>query len=372
MKPRYINELDGVRGCAALMVMFFHFFQVKGFHGAQWKDLIQKLSIFGQTGVTLFFVLSGFLVTRILLSSKNGQGYFKNFYIRRVLRIFPLYYLFLLLYYWVFPLFSDKGFIPWPQQWYFWVYLQNFAYTFNWNISGPYHFWSLAVEEHFYLLLPLLIYFLPLKRLVTSVYILIAVSFIVRVILLKQGYSVFCFTFTNLDALLAGTLLAIKENKYGLSSFSFKKFGLQLLLLIVPTIVIWMFTGGKSLFFIQAFKYPLISYVYYSLLGIVLSAGKSNFLKSLFTNKFIRYTGKISYGLYVYHPLMFVYYTGHWDTNNFVLDLLICFAFAFSVASVSYFFFESRISTLKKHFEGNKNAGTKKSDPGFGLFNNAT
>lgn len=102
-KITHIHTLDGLRGIAALMVMFFHF---------NWQSfnfsLINKVAVFGQTGVDLFFVLSGFLITRILIFTKenHSNNFFYNFYIRRSLRIFPLYYGFLILVYFVLPLFK--------------------------------------------------------------------------------------------------------------------------------------------------------------------------------------------------------------------------------------------------------------------------
>jgi peptidoglycan/LPS O-acetylase OafA/YrhL len=167
MEFKHLRELDGIRAIAALMVMFFHFFQ-----NIQTDDsfllTVKKLSIFGQTGVSLFFVLSGFLITRILINTKNSESYFLNFYVRRSLRIFPLYFFFLLLYYFVLPWLEQKPIASFDRQIYFWTYLQNLAVTFEWDFAGPGHFWSLAVEEHFYLFWPFLIYFLTQRGIKTA------------------------------------------------------------------------------------------------------------------------------------------------------------------------------------------------------------
>lgn len=355
---KHLKELDGVRGLAALMVMGFHFFQFNGFHGAVWKEIVQKVSIFGQTGVTLFFVLSGFLITRILLKTKNENDFFKIFYIRRMLRIFPLYYFFLTIYYFILPLLFHTAFIEWNKQWYFWVYLQNFAYTFNWSTIGPNHFWSLAVEEHFYFIWPMIVYFLPIRKITYTAYFLILLSFFVRVGLLHAGYGVFYFTFTNLDALSAGALLAIKEFKCGRSSFLAKTFRLQMAVLIVPTIILWIFSEGKSLAVIQAFKFPLIAFIYYSFIGWVIAVGESSFLKSAFKMKPMLYAGKISYGLYVYHPIVFMYYAMYWKTGYFISDFLICFISSFLIATLSYYLFESKILNFKKYFEYGKDVNS--------------
>src|ERR1700755_1520169 len=93
---KYYKGLDGVRGLAALMIMFYHFTPDSSNTGS-FLHFLKKISVIGQSGVTLFFVLSGFLITRILLASKPNKDYFKKFYTKRALRIFPLYYLFLII-----------------------------------------------------------------------------------------------------------------------------------------------------------------------------------------------------------------------------------------------------------------------------------
>jgi len=102
IKLQHFSELDGIRAIAALMVMFFHFFQHLETSNSILL-LVKKASIFGQTGVSLFFVLSGFLITRILINTKDTPNFFYNFYLRRTVRIFPLYYLFLIIYFLLFP-----------------------------------------------------------------------------------------------------------------------------------------------------------------------------------------------------------------------------------------------------------------------------
>ena len=150
MKLEYYRQLDGVRAIAALMVMFSHFFVLNhSDHGI--LHAVNKISVLGQTGVSLFFVLSGFLITRILLATKQSPGYFADFYIRRSLRIFPLYYFFLALYFFIIPLIQHVPSVPWDHQFSYWIYLQNFAMIFGWSQTGPGHLWSLAIEEHFYL-----------------------------------------------------------------------------------------------------------------------------------------------------------------------------------------------------------------------------
>src|SRR5688572_7114217 len=151
----HIPALDGLRGIAVLIVLGFHIFpnHVK----------------FGWAGVDLFFVLSGFLITGILLESKGTPNYYRNYLAKRTLRIFPLYYFFLIVFFIVFPLvgYSDSiynyDYLSSTQSWY-WLYIQNWRIFFDPHYPGEdiiSHFWSLAIEEQFYIFWPLVIYLIP-------------------------------------------------------------------------------------------------------------------------------------------------------------------------------------------------------------------
>src|SRR6185503_15568764 len=125
---------------------------------------VTKITGYGVWGVDLFFVLSGFLITGILLETKGRPGYFRNFYIRRTLRIVPLYYAVLALLFFVLPIgmFAqyDASLLQMHSvQGWLWSYLSNYRLGPETSFSIPYvsHFWSLAVEEHFYLLWPTVI-----------------------------------------------------------------------------------------------------------------------------------------------------------------------------------------------------------------------
>src|SRR4030095_1290908 len=143
VRRQHYPALDGLRGIAILLVVIYHNF---GFI---------NYSSFGWLGGDLFFVLSGFLITDILINTVGKPGYLQNFYIRRVLRIFPLYYLCLIIFLLVLPRFAilpDSDYYVRNQAW-LWTYLQNWLYIFrgNDNTVSLHHLWSLAVEEQFYL-----------------------------------------------------------------------------------------------------------------------------------------------------------------------------------------------------------------------------
>ena len=156
---QHLPVLDGLRTLAILLVMLFHFFQARPLPAAPVIRELTKLTALGQTGVDLFFVLSGFLITGILLDARGKQNALKVFYFRRVLRIFPLYYAYLIVAFLVLPAFHAASHVTYSNQWWFWFYCQNIQATFaaSFPTTGPGHFWSLAVEEHFYLIWPFIV-----------------------------------------------------------------------------------------------------------------------------------------------------------------------------------------------------------------------
>lgn len=348
MTLSYYKQLDGVRAIAALMVMGFHFLGMVHTDNAAF-NMLAKFRVFGQTGVSLFFVLSGFLITRILLVTKESNRYFMDFYIRRALRIFPLYYLFLFIYYVIVPVIEQVPFVPFSQQVYFWFYLQNFALTFDWNAKGPVHYWSLAVEEHFYLIWPCLIYFLNRRGIKIAMAGIIIGAFVCRFIMAQQGYEVFYFTFTRMDELVIGAVLAILEAEGKLLGNA-KKFIWLFIIVLIPTIILWGMTSGKAMTVIQATKYNLIGLTYFCLVGFVIAAGKDHFINKILCSRYFSFTGKISYGLYVYHPLCFGIIEAYFSDYPILLLFILTFGLAYLVASVSYFFFEAKFIALKKYF----------------------
>ena len=161
----FIPALDGLRGIAIILVMLHHFTYYRPTSGID--ALIGSVLFFGWTGVDLFFVLSGFLITGILLDTRGSERYFTSFYARRTLRIFPLYYLVLFLAFVVLPKFPAvhpvlAGQADVPPQWPYWLYLTNFSIADRGWVHGWVDVaWSLAIEEQFYLVWPLVIWLCP-------------------------------------------------------------------------------------------------------------------------------------------------------------------------------------------------------------------
>lgn len=167
--PR-IKALDGLRGIAVLLVIASHFFPYPLHPNGIFERLYAGLINFGYSGVDLFFVLSGFLITRILISTRRQQSYFSSFYVRRILRIWPLYFslrIATIVILPAIPQFSSHHFFSTERggSAYYWLFLNNF-----WSVLPirGYIFlavtWSLAIEEQFYLVWPLIIWFFSPRR----------------------------------------------------------------------------------------------------------------------------------------------------------------------------------------------------------------
>ena len=206
--PARIYELDGFRATAVLAVLFHHLFY--GWNTPALSSVpgvVRAVLSRGWLGVDLFFVLSGFLITGILLDAKSSGHYFRNFYTRRVLRIVPLYLACILLMYLCYP---DKGA-------YFrlsLLYLANFAYYFHVpKPHGPGVFWSLAIEEHFYLLWPLVVRLLNRFWLLGLTLVLVVASPILRGYCAHAGMDpslqIYPYSFFRFDNLALGALLAL-------------------------------------------------------------------------------------------------------------------------------------------------------------------
>ena len=214
----HIPALDGVRGIAILLVLVEHFIRLPP-HTLLERDVIRAAHI-GWVGVDLFFVLSGFLITRILVEAKDGPGYYRSFYVRRVLRIVPLYYATLLVLFWSarhLALFdpADRTLLLTHEGWY-WTYLVNvlIARSHGWSATpgAALHFWSLCIEEQFYLLWPFLVAALSQRRMRQLCIGALGVSLALRVALHMLGESgtvSYVLTPTHIDPLVIGSWVAL-------------------------------------------------------------------------------------------------------------------------------------------------------------------
>jgi peptidoglycan/LPS O-acetylase OafA/YrhL len=287
MQHHRSRRLDGLRGIAIILVLIVHTFNY---------GYLQPWFYFGASGVELFFVLSGFLITGILLDTKNDRRYFRTFFARRALRILPLYYLVLALFF-VLSFFSST--ISWFREYqlYFWTYTHNFLFLKTGFLKPLGHFWSLAIEEQFYLFWPFIVFILSAKNLLRFSVILFIIGIVLRCIYNDPHFEYF-FPLAHLDGLLAGSIIAIlvRQNKEKLFYFIERIFIFSVLLLLA-----WL---GLRLIFnpkaLQPAWLSILSLVFGSLLIMVL---KSERLGKIMSHPALILFGRYSYGLYVFNSL---------------------------------------------------------------------
>jgi peptidoglycan/LPS O-acetylase OafA/YrhL len=300
----YMPELDTLRGIAILAVLLLHgfYWQYPEFHFSGLTKEFVVATKAGWLGVNLFFVLSGFLITGILLDSRDRPDYYRSFYFRRALRILPAYYLllaFLLLLRQASPEYVGLSFI----------YLSNVTVLFGVaNDYGP--LWSLAVEEHYYILWPSLVKRLtPLKVAYCAFMICLAVPAI-RAIGFKMGSDLGLATYTwfTVDGLAAGSLLGaiLRTN---ISRARVKMLCATLFLFGCFTAAVGGRVGllSRDNLMGAAFQYSVINILFAALLLMFLLLGTSPAHRYV-TLAPLRFFGYISYGLYLIHIAVFRIY----------------------------------------------------------------
>lgn len=309
----HMPALDGLRGLAVLAVMAFHFSFFSNIPGdATATALWHSIAGIGWVGVDLFFVLSGFLITGILYDSRESLGYFRVFYARRILRIFPLYYGVLALLFIVLPLLAPgsqavRDYTN-DQVWY-WTHLANvqIALRGDWGAISPYvaHFWSLAVEEQFYMVWPVVVLLLSGRQLLRFCAAIIAFSLLFRIYLLAEGASIAAFVLTpaRMDTLAFGAVLAIALRDASLYSLLCRVARPIAGAAAVVLCSIALFRGGldKHDAVTSTIGYTALAAFFSMAIFFALAAAGTSSYHSLLSSRRLRFFGKYSYALYVFH-----------------------------------------------------------------------
>jgi peptidoglycan/LPS O-acetylase OafA/YrhL len=343
---KHIPVLDGIRAIAVLLVISFHYWQGFSSGGAS----IEKLAIWGQTGVDLFFVLSGFLITGILLDSKCSENFLRNFYVRRILRIFPLYYITLFAFYVVGPLRHLYSWVPWKQSIWYWVYLQNIPMTFAPALAfGPRHFWSLAVEEHYYLIWPFVVMFFAREKLIGVICLAIAISLATRIAL--PHYETFFFTLARLDGLAIGSALAVIARNRAGGLTRVVPWAKWLVYFVGPGLIfIQLLLHGKGVYVIEIVKSTLIALMYAGATVLAIEGELPKIVEGPLAGRFLGSIGKVSYGMYVLHP--FILMELHEARLGYgLIGLVVSIILTYLAAWVSWLLIEKRFLQLKRYFE---------------------
>lgn len=348
----YYKNLDGLRGIAAISVLVFHFFSFEITNYVE-SDIYKKITELGQHGVSLFFVLSGFVITRILINNKNDSNYFSSFYKRRALRIFPLYYGFLIFWFFVMPFIlegTNVDIIPISNQIPTYLYLQNFQWLTGLTQSGvPGHYWSLAVEEHFYLVWPLIVYILPTRFLQSTIIIIIILTIPLKYFLLEKGVIINKITPARFDQILLGALLAFFEFK---RYFAENKVLIKKILffsLCLVAILVLLILGLKSIYpnIKELLKYNILGLLFFAFIGFLILYNNKHLINDFLTSNMMQYLGKISYGIYVWHIFVLKFITKFMNTKIIMIDLILSIIITIVISHVSYNYFEKLFLKFK-------------------------
>jgi peptidoglycan/LPS O-acetylase OafA/YrhL len=352
----YYPALDGLRGLAILLVVVYHNF---GFI---------NVFLFGWLGVDLFFVLSGFLITDILLASVGEKNFLRNFFVRRMLRIFPLYYLALVLFLLIIPRLVETFNVDYYRQnqvW-LWTYLQNWLYIFkNPNPNNVLnHLWSLAVEEQFYLLWPFVILLIKKPRYLLVIVCLVLVGVLgLRVWVWKNQVADFAYfnlyTFTRIDGICIGCIVALllRIDRRFLSRYT-------------PAIVLFFALLNFAFFFINRsydFGFPYLALAGYTtfamIFGLLVNEAvtrQTKLINSILSISFLRFFGRISYGLYIFHWPLYILLTP-WLIGQLTATVpaswlqfsvsLAATVIAIAVSWLSFNFYERPFLKIKERFQ---------------------
>jgi peptidoglycan/LPS O-acetylase OafA/YrhL len=365
MKPNhppqpYYPALDGLRGLAILFVVFYHNFGFINYF------------FFGWLGVDLFFVLSGYLITDILLRAQERKQGLSQFYIRRILRIFPLYYLTLILFLVILPAFSrfqpSLQYYTDNQAW-LWTYLQNWLYIIkpSGGTTILHHLWSLAVEEQFYILWPLAIFIIRKPKFLLAFIITVLITVLVlRCVVWINKYEDLAYfnlyTFSRIDGICIGCMVALlqKINSRFLTNHM--------------TLLVFVFAGLNFIFYFinryYHFSFPYLALIGYTTLAMLFGLlvyeavkNENKIINGIFNWRLLKFFGKISYGFYIFHWPVYVLlspFTLKWIqqvmpaplfTNaHQIFSAIFCTGIAFLISVISYHFFEIHFLKLKNRF----------------------
>jgi len=374
----HVPALDGIRGTAIILVICSHLFSSNDHTGSRLWDAIRQIMGAGYIGVCLFFVLSGFLITGILINTLNIPHYFKTFYVRRALRIFPLYYGYLI----ALLLLTRPLHFNWMGwQYYYLTYTANLAL---WRYAVPLqigffhlnHFWSLQVEEQFYLVWPFIVY--RVRRPATLVRIALcgcALALAIRIVfVVMRGHPNFgnsnlpySFTLSCMDSILFGCgLCALLRTRWrqAVTRLAPRIFWVGVAILLI-TFSVNGGLGYQRSRFVPTLGFSILGIGFAALISMALRPGSRT--QRFFQQSWLRFFGRYSYGLYVLHysidgaltiPLRVLVNSHlHSKALGVLLPAIVVAALSVLAALVSYHLFEIRFLHLKRYFGYRATAG---------------
>jgi len=367
---RHNDALDGVRGVAILFVLARHLIVINQSINTPLYIIARAVHNALFSGVDIFFALSGFLITRILLRTVDDPHFFRSFYARRALRIFPLYYgVLLVLFACTRPLHIDWA----GQQWRLLTYTNrlfqsrhspDWSFFFNSRVSLV-NFWSLHIEEQFYMLWPLLVFLIRApRRLLAAALAISAAALALRIVLPHYGFPLpylYASLITRMDSLLIGAALAIalqtRFHALALRLATPLFLGATLLFALDYTLQLFPATANNQLLY--PLEFTLLALGATGLIAMCLKTRSRT--AHLLRNPFLRFFGRYSYGLYVFHSvlpalgLQAVYRAIqrriHPSIAANLINALFELGVTVAIAMLSYHLFEMPFLKLKRFFQ---------------------
>ncbi len=363
--------LDGVRGIAILTVFLYDCLKAPG--EGLLNLVLRKVSVAGWTGVDLFFVLSGFLITGILIDSRGRPGYLRSFFARRSLRIFPLYFLALLVTFVAVPQLAEYWSPAQPvaqkvselsrDQFWYWTYLQNwhFAYEGHWpHVNYLSHFWSLAVEEQFYLVWPFVVGFLSTRSLAKVCWACIGLALALRVGLSMSGadtIALYVTTVTRMDSLCLGALFAMGLRSPvwypRLTRWAWPVMSL-LSVVIVGVDAVWPLLKTEQVGS-QTIGHTLLGLMFGCFVFSAAAVSPQHWFAKVLSQRWLTLPGQFSYAMYVIHrPIYKLVLKLDWSVLPESVQPLVIFLATLlatlAVSALSWKFFEKPFLSLKAFF----------------------
>jgi peptidoglycan/LPS O-acetylase OafA/YrhL len=354
-KPRlaHIRELDGIRGIAALAV-FFHHLCYTSINPQEWGRGVRglyDLSTFGYTGVDLFFVLSGFLITSLLIQDRSSPAYYRNFYWKRVLRILPLYILCLLAVFLFVP--NSHGYVLLAA-----MFIVNFAQALHVPAVGP--FWTLAIEEQFYLLWPTVVRRRSVAQL-TRWSIGVGLSAVIlRLVAASIGHYNYDLTFLHCDGLAIGAFIACRYSQRNVGGDSSSTAPTRwIAAAFVAGVVLFAMrflphSSKREFAFAMAACQTGISLLAGSVIAFVIVHTGSRYL-ALFRSRLFTFFGLISYAFYLVHTYVLMAYE-HFsgplppgDLTAYFVRFVAVLAMSIGVSLLTYYLIERPALSLRKY-----------------------
>ncbi len=368
-----LPELDGLRGIAILLVVFWHYFASR-YSIPDGSPIVEQLVVatrLSWSGVDLFFVLSGFLLAGILIDHRSSSTYFRSFYGRRICRIFPLYYALLIVFV-IGVVLNDHGVVSRPAWlfrgnaplWTYFTFTQNvwMADTGSWGARFNSVTWSLAIEEQFYLLLPLIVRFVPVRALGWAFAALIAASVAFRFwafAIPHGGLACYFLPFARMDALGLGALGAWLLRKPRLwSALVVARWAQATVLALLFAGVVGMTWADYKIrsWEMSSFGYTWLALFYFSIIVFVLTQPDTALARVARWSP-LRRLGLISFGVYLLHQIVdrlaFTYLLDQPGVLKRSSDLLVpfgTFGVTLLLAAASWRFFEKPILQWGERF----------------------